>query len=119
MLKNPGAQDIVQVVEVAAGEHRLVEIDRMVPLPAVARFERVMNGACRVSLDGSDRGLLAAMDYRLEVPAPDLSHSLAIACPGAAARTVALAPMSPGKVFAVEAAPGEALAAAALPAGTP
>jgi hypothetical protein len=76
-----------------------------------------MNPDCVVSLDGEERGRLSSLQFRVEVSTPQAPHSIGVACPGAAARTVALQPMSPDTVFGIDALPDELPPPAATTAG--
>lgn len=115
VLKNNFAKEVVVDFEIASGEERRIEVDRLEPLPAIGRFQQDMDPECRVQIDGTDQGRLRALGFRIEVDVPMAPHKLEIDCPSAAPRTVRLDPMRPGQIFAIDAVAAELAQATPAP----
>ncbi len=86
--------------EVSPGEHRPFEIS-LTPRPATLVLPDSRGADCTVSLDGSGRGTLGELGYRLSVSTPRQKHTVQVACPDGSSSSVEISPLIPGKTVAV------------------
>ena len=99
-LENPYSLPHVEEVKIQSDERTHIEVRSLKRKPATLIFASTHSPECIVSMDGTDRGELGVLKFKLSVSSPNLPHELLLDCPDGQLNTI-IGRLTPGSSMPV------------------